>query len=98
MPEDTYNRRLNIANTIVFICNVAVPAIAWIYDIKEEYKVSDVAFDLEQLSLILSCLVMAWGIRRLVKLVQFDSDLLAKKTMIIWHILAYLLIIVASIV
>jgi hypothetical protein len=83
MPEDTYSRRLNLANIIVFICNVAVPAIAWIYDIKEEYTVADVAFDLEQLSLILSCLVLAWGIRRLVRLVQFDSDLLAKKAMII---------------
>jgi hypothetical protein len=47
LPEDIHNCRLNVVNIVVCLFNVAIPAIAWIYDIKEEYKVSDAAFDIE---------------------------------------------------
>lgn len=98
MRADTYSRQLNFLNAIVIIFIVVVPAIAWIYDIRQKYGVSDVMFDFEQLSLILSCIVLAWALRRLVRLVQFDSDLLANKGVIMWHLLVYLLVIVVNIV
>ena len=98
LSEDTYDCRLKTANIIVCIFNVALPVIVWICDAKEKFKVADLTFDIEQLSLVISCTVLIWGICRLVKLVESLSDQMVNKVMIAWHIVAYLLIFVVSMV
>ena len=44
LPEETYNCRLKTVNLIVCLINVAIQAIVWLYDIKEELKVANIAF------------------------------------------------------
>ncbi len=44
LPEDTHDCRLNIANIIFCLINVALPAISWIYTSKGEYKVANIAY------------------------------------------------------
>ena len=36
LPEDTHNRRLNTVNVIVCLVNVAIPAMVWVFNMKEE--------------------------------------------------------------
>jgi hypothetical protein len=59
LPDDTYNCRLNAVNTLVCLLNVVVPAICWIYFIKVDTKTAEILMDVEQLSLVLSCIVLA---------------------------------------
>ena len=47
LPEDAHKCRLNTVNIIVCLFNVAVPAMVWIFYIKEEYKAATIAFDIE---------------------------------------------------
>ena len=47
LPQDTQNWWLNTVKIIVCLFNVAVPAIIWIFYIKEEYKAATIAFDIE---------------------------------------------------
>jgi hypothetical protein len=47
LPADTHNCRLNTLNIVVCLFNVIVPAIVWIYEAKEEIKVSTIAFFIE---------------------------------------------------
>jgi hypothetical protein len=47
LPVDSHNFRLNLVNVIVCLFNVAVPAMVWIFYIKEEYKAATIAFDIE---------------------------------------------------
>ncbi len=42
-PEDTHNCRLNMVNIIVCLFNVAIPAIIWIYFMKDQYEVATIA-------------------------------------------------------
>jgi len=98
MQEDTYNRRLKLLNVSVVAFIIIVPSFVWTYDMKENYLVSYSMFDVSQLSLILSCAVLAWALRRLKRLVESDSDLIAKKSMMMWHLMAYLLVIITNII
>ena len=47
LPLDIYNCLLNTVNIIVCLFNVVVPAIVWIYNMKGEFKVAEIAFDVE---------------------------------------------------
>ncbi len=47
--------------------------------------------------LVLSCAFLAWGICRLIRIVESFSVLLVNKVMIILHIVAYLLIIAMNV-
>ena len=47
LPEDTYNCCLNAVNILVCVFNVVLPAIVWIYYVKEEYKASHIAYAIE---------------------------------------------------
>lgn len=98
MQEDTYNRRLKLLNVSVVAFIIIVPSFVWTYDMKENYLVSYSMFVVSQLSLILSCAVLAWALRRLKRLVESDSDLIAKKSMMMWHLMAYLLVIITNII
>jgi hypothetical protein len=46
LPEDTHNRRLNTANIIVCLINVAIPAMYWEFRMKEEYKAAYITSDI----------------------------------------------------
>ncbi len=51
---------------------------------------------LENFCLVLSLVVLVWGFKRLIKLVHSVNDLIANKTMIIWHIIVYFFIIISN--
>jgi hypothetical protein len=46
LPEYTHNRRLNTVNVIVCLLNVAIPAMVWIFVIKEELKAVTITYDI----------------------------------------------------
>jgi hypothetical protein len=97
LPGVTHNRRLNTVNFIVCLFNVAIPAIVWVLWIEEEYKAALITLDIEQLSLVASCIVLVWAICRLVRLAKSLSEKMVNKVMIIMHIVAYLVIIIANV-
>jgi hypothetical protein len=47
LPEDTHNCRLNTVNLVVCLVNVAIPAIYWVFNMKEEYKAKTITYDIE---------------------------------------------------
>ncbi len=96
LPEVTHNCRLNTVNVIVCLINVAIPAIYWVFDMKGEYKASYIIFDIEQLSLVASCIVLVWAICRLVRLAKSLSEKMVNKVIVIMHIVAYLVIIISN--
>jgi hypothetical protein len=65
---------------------------------KGNYKVASITFNVEQMSLVLSCIVLIWGIARLARILRDLSNMLANKVMIVMHIVAYLFIIAVNIV
>ena len=77
---------------------MALALIVWVFDIRGNYTVASITFDVEQSLLILSCIVLIWGIARMARIVRDSSNLLANKVMIVMHIFAYLFIIAANIV
>ncbi len=76
---------------------MAIPAIVWVLWIEEEYKAALITLDIEQLSLVASCIVLVWAICRLVRLAKSLSEKMVNKVMIIMHIVAYLVIIIANV-
>jgi hypothetical protein len=97
LPQDTHNCRLNTLNVIVCIINVAIPAMIWVFNMKVEYKAANITYDIEQLSLVASCIVLVWAICRLVRLAKSLSEKMVNKVMIMMHIVAYLFIIISNV-
>jgi hypothetical protein len=97
LPENTHNCRLNTVNVIVCLANVAIPAIYWVFDIKDEYNAATITYEIEQLSLVASCIVLVWAICRLIRLAKSLSEKIINKVMIIMHIVAYLAIIMVNV-
>ncbi len=65
---------------------------------KGNYKVASITLNVEQMSLVLSCIVLIWGIARMARIVRDSSNMLLNKLMIVLHIVAYLFIILVNIV
>jgi hypothetical protein len=77
---------------------VALPFLVWVLNMRGNYKVASITFNVEQILLVLSCIVLIWGIARLARILKDLSNLLANKVMILMHIVAYLFIIAVNIV
>ena len=65
---------------------------------KGNYKVANITFNVEQISLVLSCIVLIWSIARMARIVRDSRNILVNKLMIVMHIVAYLFIIAVNIV
>lgn len=98
LPDDQYNYRLNALNIFVCLLNVASPLIECVCDIRKNFKVAGIAVDVEQMSLVLSCIVLILGMARLARFVRDLTKIMVNKIMFLSHIVAYLFIIVANIV
>ncbi len=98
MSQDTHKCRLNDVNIFVCLLNVALPLIVWVFNMRGNYRVANTTFDIEQSLLILSCIVLIWGIARMARIVRDSSNMLVNKLMIVSHIVAYLSIIIVNIV
>jgi hypothetical protein len=98
LPVETYNSRLNAINIVVCLLNVTIPTICWVSNMREKYKVTNLAFYVDQLLLVPSCIALIWGILRMARLLGDSSNMLVNKVMIVSHTVAYLSIIVANIV
>jgi hypothetical protein len=77
---------------------VALPLIVWVFNIRGNYEVANITFNVEQILLVLSCIVLILGIARLARILKDLSNMLANKDMIVMHIVAYLFIIAVNIV
>ena len=76
---------------------MAIPAIVWVFNIKKEGKAAFITYEIEQLSLVASCIVLVWAICRLVRLAKSLSEKMVNKVMIIMHIVAFLAIIIVNV-
>jgi hypothetical protein len=96
MSRDTYNGRLFTANMIVSLINVLMPAISWV--LWCYYPRFWIAYlivgESGNLCLVLSCVILVLGFKKLISVVTSDQHLVDKQ-MIIWHIIAYILIVFA---
>jgi hypothetical protein len=99
MNPETYNCRLNAVNILVSLINVLLPAIDWVlYNDPELYKAYDIVSISENGCLAVSCAILVWGFKKLIKTVQSGNDHFVNKAMISWHIAAYFFIILVNIV
>jgi len=98
MPEDTYNCRINTVNIVVCVFNVVVPGIYWVFYALEEYKAGGIAYDIEQSSLAMSCIILIWGICRMLRFFGSANRMLPNKVIILMHIVAYLFLIIVDII
>ncbi len=64
---------------------------------KKELVAATITVEIEQLSLVASCIVLVWAICRLDRLAKSLSEKMVKKVMIIMHIVAYLFIIITNV-
>lgn len=95
MSPDTYNCRLNTANIFVSLINVLLPAIDWILYNHKKYEAFLFDYETENICLVFSCVILVWGFKKLISLVRSDQHLV-NKGMIIWHIIAYFFIVIAT--
>jgi len=98
MPENTYNRRLNMVNILMCICNVLSPALVWVFYGQEELRAGNIQYDIEQAFLAMSCFVLCFGLFRIVKFVGSLKNMMINKITIIMHIVSYLFLIVVNLV
>ena len=96
MSPDTLNCRLNFANISVSLVNVLFPAIDWVLLYHRKSRAFIIVYELENVCLIFSCVILVWGFKKLISLVRSDQHLV-NKGMIIWHIIAYFFIVIATI-
>ena len=97
MSPDIYNRRLNAVNIVVSLITVLIPAIDWVlysYSLDRAYTI---VYYADNLSLLLSFVILIWGFKRLTRIVQSTNDHVVKKSVLIWHIAAYFFVIIANI-
>jgi len=99
LPEGTYSFQINLANILVWIFNVGVPVIAWIFIALGQYNAYVITSCIWQASLVMSAIVLVWGIYRMVIFYgSFNEDMLPNKMIISMHIIAYVVIIIINIV
>ncbi len=96
MSPDTYNCQLNTANIFVSLINVLLPAIDWVLYNDQKSRAFMIVYDSENVCLVFSCVILVWGFKKLISLVRSDQHLV-NKGMIIWHIIAYFFIVIATI-
>jgi len=95
MSRDTYNCQLNTANIIVSLINVLMPAISWVVWLYPKLRIAYlIVAESGNLCLVLSCVILVLGFKKLISVVTSDQHLVDKQ-MIIWHIIAYILIVFA---
>lgn len=95
MSRDTYNCQLNTANIIVSLINVLMPAISWVVWLYPKLWIAYlIVAESGNLCLVLSCVILVLGFKKLISVVTSDQHLVDKQ-MIIWHIIAYILIVFA---
>ena len=88
MSPDTYNCRLNTFNIVVALINVLLPAIDWVLVSYEFEKAGLYVIQSQNGCLVLSCVILVLGFKKLASVMQSDKNLV-NKGMIIWHIIAY---------
>ncbi len=96
LPEHTYNCQLNTVNILVCTYIVTIEAIYWVFNVNGDLKAANLTLDVENLSLVISCFVLVWGLSRLVRLVRDLSKQFVNKGMMILHITAYLIIFIVN--
>jgi hypothetical protein len=96
MSPDSYNCRLNTVNIMVSLINVLLPAIDWVLlnHSGELNRSNVIVLQLTAFCLILSCVILVWGFKKLASVMHSDQHLV-NKLMIIWHIIAYFFIVTA---
>ena len=95
MSRDIYNCRMNTANIVVSLINVLMPAISWVLWCYPKLWIAYIIVEESgNLCLVLSCVILVLGFKKLISVVTSDQHLINKQ-MIIWHMIAYILIVFA---
>ena len=72
MPQDTYKKRLNTINIVVSAIIVLIPALGWILAGKN--LVYTVLAYAENLPLLISCVILVLGFKRVFRIVASPTD------------------------
>lgn len=83
---------------MVSLLIVSVPAICWALSVYYKSVTDVILVVLMNLLFAFSCLILVWGLQKLIRTVQQANDHLVNKSMIFWISLCYLLIIITTIV
>ena len=97
MSPDTYNKSLRIIYIVVTLITVGMPAIDWVLFNNRKMRAFSLVWLAENISLAISCFILTWGFKRLIKIMSTD-DVLVDKAFIFWHIIAYFFIVIANVV
>lgn len=76
---------------------MVVPAISWICVAFGKIKAAKIIYYISQASLAMSCVVIVWGISKMVIFFGSFDEMLPNKITIIMHIFAYLFVIIANV-
>jgi hypothetical protein len=95
MSPDIYNNRMNTINIVVSAITVLIPTLDWIFVSRN--KVYVVLSYAEILPLVMSCIILVWGFKRVFRILASPTDHVVNRRMILWHIIAYFLIVAADI-
>jgi len=98
MSPDIYNKKLNIVNILVSVITILVPAVDWVLAYFPQHVRSYAIVGMsENLCLVLSCIILVWGLKRIVRIVESTNDHVVKKSVIFWHIVAYFFIVIVNV-
>lgn len=95
MSQETYEKRLNTINIVVSAIIVLIPTIDWILAGKNEVYV--ILAYAENLPLVLSCVILVLGFKRVFRIVASPTDHIVNRQIIVLHIIAYFFIVTANI-
>ena len=95
MSPDIYNNRMNTINIVVSAITALIPTLDWIFAGRN--KVYDVLAYAEIFPLVISCIILFWALKKLIRLLDSPTDHIVNRQMILWHIIAYFLIVAADI-
>jgi hypothetical protein len=76
-----------------------MPAIDWVLFNNRKMRSYTIVGLSENISLVISCCILVWGFKRLIKVMKLTTvDALVDKAIITWHIIAYFFVVVANLV
>ena len=86
---------MNTINIVVSAITALIPTLDWIFVRRNKFY--NVLAYAEILPLVVSCIILFWALKKLIRLLDSPTDHIVNRQMILWHIIAYFLIVAADI-
>jgi hypothetical protein len=85
-----------IVVSLVTVLILAIERVLWFHHkLRGAYLIVSA---LENVSVTISCAILVWGFKRLIKIAQFAKDDIVNKVLLFWNSVAYFSIFIAHIV